>query len=407
MSPSRRPAVVLLIGFVLASLNTRVPFGQVGPLAPIAGIGAGTVTLLGVIPPLGMGLAAPFVPWLLRRFGENRLLLGASVFALAGAGLRPIGVSGLVWGTVIVALAIGVVNVLIPVYVRRRFAGPKAGPVFGVYALAMGGGSALAAAVVVPVGQATGRWELAVATALVPAVLAVVGSVMMLDSRSGSASPTTRHVAATSPAVRIPVSRTWLVWSLMAFFGVQTLLFYALLAWLPSILIAGGNSTEAAGSGQAILILGIALGGFVSPLLAARRVSQTGVITLVVGLSAVGMVGLAFAPTLSQWLWVPLLGLGLGGGQALPAVLYAHRGLDAGHTAALSAFAQTGGFLIAATGPILLSALHAAFTSWRSPLVILAASCVMNLALSWRAGRPQRPANHTSSHKPVSVETRP
>lgn len=388
MSTTRRSAVLTLIGFVLASLNTRVPFGQVGPLAPIAGIDADMVTLLGVIPPLGMGIAAPFVPMLLRRAGEDRLLLWASVLALVGAGLRPFGASGLAWGTVVVALAIGVVNVLIPVYVRRRFAGPKAGPIFGAYALAMGGGSALAAAVVVPVAQATGRWELAVATAGVPAVLAVVGSVMMLDARSADPS-----VVPAGSVVKTPVAGTWLAWSLMAFFGVQTLLFYTLLAWLPSVLIAGGTSTAAAGSGQAILILGIAVGGFASPLLAARRTSQVGVITLIVGLCAVGMLGLALVPLLSQWLWVPLLGLGLGGGQALPAVLYAHRGANPSHTAALSSFAQTGGFLIAATGPILLNTLHAAFENWSTPLVILSVACVANLALSWRAGSPQKLAH--------------
>lgn len=382
MSASRRSSAVVLIGFVLASMNTRVPFGQMGPLAPVAGIDAGMVTLLGVIPPLGMGIAAPFVPWLLRRRGDDRLLLLASIVALAGAALRPFGVPGLVWGTVVVALAIGVVNVLIPVYVRRRFAGPRSGQVFGAYAFAMGGGSALAAAVVVPVAQATGRWEVAVATALVPAALAVVGSLMMLDHTA------VNTPASTAPAVsRAPVARTWLAWSLMAFFGVQTLLFYALLAWLPSVLIAGGTSAEAAGSGQAILILGIALGGFTSPLLAARRPSQTAIMTLIVVLCAVGLIGLSLVPTLSVWLWVPLLGLGLGGGQALPAVLYAHRGTDPGHTGALSSFAQTGGFLIAATGPILLNSMHTVFDTWNIPLAILAVACVLNLALSWRAGK--------------------
>lgn len=390
-APSSRLVVLVLIGFVLASLNTRVPFGQIGPLAPIAGIDAAAVTLLGVIPPLGMGFAAPFVPILLRRAGEDRLLFWASVLAFVGAGIRPFGIQSLVWGTVVVAAAIGVVNVLIPVFVRRRFMGSRSGPVFGAYALAMGLGSALAAAVVVPVAQAAGRWEYAVATALIPALLAVVGSLMMLDRRVSSRADT----APASPAPsggdgKVRVIGTWLAWSLTAFFGVQTLLFYSLLAWLPSILVDAGASPEFAGTGQAILIVGIAAGGFFSPLLAAPRTSQTPVIVLIVVFCATGMLGIALTPELSSWLWVPLLGIGLGGGQALPAVLYAHRGASPAHTAALSAFAQTGGFLIAATGPILLSLAHATLDNWRIPLLALAVICLLNLGLSWRAGSSTR-----------------
>ncbi|POX36930.1 hypothetical protein C3486_31000, partial [Streptomyces sp. Ru73] len=60
-APSERRAagVLLVVGFVLLSLNTRVAFGQVGPLAPVAGFSSGTVTLLGLLPPLCMGLFAP------------------------------------------------------------------------------------------------------------------------------------------------------------------------------------------------------------------------------------------------------------------------------------------------------------------------------------------------------------
>lgn len=53
---------LLLVGFVLLSLNTRAAFGQIGPLAPIAHFGSATVTVLGLLPPLCMGLFAPLAP---------------------------------------------------------------------------------------------------------------------------------------------------------------------------------------------------------------------------------------------------------------------------------------------------------------------------------------------------------
>lgn len=414
MSAQRRSPAVLVLGFVLLSFYTRVPFGQIGPLAPSAGFNSAVVTLLGMLPPLGMGLAAPFVPALLRRAGEDRLLFWASLAALVGAVGRCFDLVGLIVGTCVTALAIGVINVLIPVFVRRRFPGPRSGPVFGAYAFAMGLGSALAAAVAVPVASASGRWELAIATAVLPAVMAVVGGALMLDRRStdrnssDASEPTGEPIADESVAEQLAdeakVAKSWLAWSLLCFFGVQTLLFYGLLAWLPSILVDGGRSAGTAATGQTILILGIALGGFAAPLLGGPRPSQTGVVAAIIAACAIGMVGLAYAESLALGVWVPLLGLGLGGGQALPSVLYAHRGTRHAHTAALSAFAQTGGFLVAAFGPILMSAANRASGSWTVPLVGLAVLCAGNLALSWRGSR-NRPAS-SDKNAPAAEKVR-
>lgn len=413
-----RTTGALLTGFILLSLNTRVPFGQIGPLAPSAGFDSGVVTVLGMIPPLGMGLAAPVVPLLLRRAGEDRLLLWASTAALIGAIGRSLGLSGLIVGTGMTALAIGVVNVLIPVYVRRRFPGPRSGPIFGAYALAMGMGSALAAAVAVPVAEATGSWEGAIATAVVPGALGVLGAVLMLDRQQGeptsrTSSETVGDVLTDEPideqfATEVRAARTWLAWSLLSFFGIQTLLFYGLLAWLPSILVAGGSSPATAATGQTILILGIAFGGFAAPFLAARRPSQSGTVAAVIVLCALGTLGLAFASAIAVFTWVPLLGLGLGGGQALPAVLYARRGTSAEHTAALSAFAQTGGFLVAALGPVLMSVGYESSGSWTVPLGALALLSAANLALSSRGARdrPRRSPERTSLNAASSADAR-
>jgi CP family cyanate transporter-like MFS transporter len=393
-SPNRsRSAAVLLTGFVLLSLNTRVPFGQVGPIAPLAGFSSGLVMLLGALPPLGMGIAAPFVPLILRRAGEDHLLLWASILALAGAAVRSFGLSGLIVGTCVVSLAIGVINVLVPVYVRRRFVGTRVGPVFGAYALSMGLGSALAAFVAVPMAETTGRWELSIATATITAVLAVVGGIMMLDTCQATGQTTPSTPTQTAGSTTNNLARSWLAWSLLCFFGVQTLLFYALLAWLPSIIIDSGGSTSESGLAQTLLILGIATGGLFAPIAGARHSSQTSVVATIIASCTIGLLGIALLPTLSLSVWVPLLGLGLGGGQALPAVLYSHRGKNHRHTAALSAFAQTGGFLVAALGPVLLNAARELAGSWTVPLIALGTVCAANLFLSWHGARtPEKSA---------------
>lgn len=387
---SSRSAATLIVGFILVSLNTRAAFGQVGPLAPVAGLSTAVTTLLGVVPPLAMGVSAPLVPRLLKRYSEHRLFLAASCIAVAGAAGRPFGVAGLIAGTFILSLAIGVINVLIPVYVVSHFPGRRSGPVFGAYALSMGLGSALVALVTVPVAQATGDWRMAAAIAVVPAFLALVGIRLMNDgATAASTAPVADKSVQNEPAATAKVSRTWLAWSLTAFFGVQTLLFYALMAWLPSILVSAGQSASSAGIAQTILITGISLGGLLSPMIAARSRDQSGLVAVIILLCAAGLAGLALAPTLALYLWVPMAGIGLGGGQAVPAVLYARRGRDNAHTSALSSFAQSVGFLIAATGPVLLNFGNSILGNWKAPLLIAAAVCIVNLSLSWRAGKPE------------------
>ncbi|WNI31243.1 MFS transporter [Streptomyces sp. ITFR-6] len=396
-------AAVLVTGFVLLSLNTRVAFGQLGPLAPVAGFSTGAVTLLGLIPPLCMGLFAPLASVVRRRFGEERGLFGASVLLLAGAVVRMLGLPGLFAGTVLVSIATAVVNVLVPVFVRSRFQHRRVGVMMGVYALSMGAGSALVAALTVPVWQAGGHsWELAIGLAVIPAALAAAGIAPQLGHARGrrtgrpgtgrgtEAVPGTGAGGGKSAPVTVDAGGRGLVWSLTAFFGFQTLLFYTTLAWLPAILVDAGVAGTVAGGMQSLFILGVAAGGFLLPVLAAARTDQRPHLAAVVLVCALGYAGLLVAPGAAPALWALVLGAGLGGGQAVAGVLYVKRGRDHEHVAALSAFAQTGGYLLAATGPVAASVLHTATGAWTVPLLVLTGALALSLVASLRAGHDKR-----------------
>ncbi|MFJ3279745.1 MFS transporter [Streptomyces halstedii] len=391
-------AVVLVTGFVLLSFNTRVAFGQLGPLAPVAGFGTGTVTLLGLLPPLCMGLFAPLATPVRRRLGEERGLFWASVLLLAGAVVRVLGLPGLFVGTVIVSIATATVNVLIPVFVRSRFAHRRVGVMMGVYALSMGAGSALVAALMVPVWQASGHsWQAAMGLAVIPSALAAVAVAPQLRAPTAAVRPGTSptgprpqpsgpSVPATTAGRPGGVLRTGLAWSLVAYFGFQTLLFYTTLAWLPAILVDAGVAGTTAGTMQSLFIVGVAVGGFVLPVLAAARADQRPHLVGIVLVCATGYVGLLAAPGSVPALWSLLLGAGLGGGQAVAGVLYVKRGRDHEHVAALSAVAQTGGYLIAATGPLTASVLRTATGTWQAPLLTFLGILALSLVTSLRAG---------------------
>lgn len=57
---------------------------------------------------------------------------------------------------------------------------------------------------------------------------------------------------------------------------------------------------------------------------------------------------------------------------------------------ALSAMAQTWGFLFAAAGPVLAAALHTATGAWTVPLTALIAVLLVCAAASMRAGHDPR-----------------
>ncbi|MCX4964055.1 MFS transporter [Streptomyces sp. NBC_00654] len=405
--------MALVLGFVLLSLNTRVAFGQLGPLAPVAGFGTGALTVLGLLPPLCMGLFAPLAPWVRRRFGEERGLFGASVLLLAGTIVRMAGLPGLFVGTVLVSVATAVVNVLIPVFVRSRFAPRRVGVMMGVYALSMGAGSALVAALMVPVWQASGHsWQTAIGVAVVPAALAAIGIAPQVRG-SGSTAPQVRGHGAAGGVPQSPDSPRppqlpargrrgsagqqgqqerqerpgrGLVWSLTAFFGLQTLLFYTTLAWLPAILVDAGVTGATAGNMQSVFIVGVAVGGFLTPVLAAARTDQRPHLLGIVLVCAGGYAGLLTAPAAAPALWAVVLGIGLGGGQAVAGVLYVKRGKDHEHVAALSTVAQTGGYLLAAVGPVTASVLHTVTGAWTVPLVVFVGVLLLSAVASLRAG---------------------
>lgn len=382
-------AVMLVIGFVLLSLNTRVAFGQLGPLAPVAGFGTGALTVLGLLPPLCMGLFAPLAATARRRLGEERGLFWASALLLVGAVVRVLGLPGLFVGTVLVSIATAVVNVLIPVFVRSRFDPRRVGVMMGVYALSMGAGSALVAALMVPVWEASGHsWRTAIGLAVVPAALAALGIAPQLRYAGRGVGPDPVRVSVLGGGGRA------LAWSLIAFFGLQTLLFYTTLAWLPAILVDAGVAEGTAGGMQSLFILGVAIGGFLTPVLAAARADQRPHLFTVLLICGLGYAGLLAAPTSAPAIWSVVLGIGLGGGQAVAGVLYVKRGRDHDHVAALATAAQTGGYLLAAAGPVTASVLHAVTDTWTVPLLAFLGVLLLSTVASLRAGhdRPGGPA---------------
>ena len=168
--------------------------------------------------------------------------------------------------------------------------------------------------------------------------------------------------------------------------GLQSFAFYVVVSWLPTILHSHGTSTVAAGW-ELFLYQVVALVSVLgTPALIRRLPDQRWLAAGWSLLSVVSFAGLLLAPGLAIG-WVVLGGLASGAALVLALSFFGLRAGGAAQAAALSGMAQSVGYLLAASGPVLCGVLHDATGGWRLPLLILVVLGMGQLLLGYRAGR--------------------
>jgi MFS transporter, CP family, cyanate transporter len=374
---------VVGLALVLAAVNLRPALASVGPvlaeLRADLGLSGGTAAVLTSVPVLCLGLLAPVAPALARRWGVEpvvALVLGALATGLlvrvAG------GTAALFAGTVLASGAIAVANVLLPALVKRDFPA-STGTMMGVYTMSLSGSAAVAAGTTAPLAEATGGWRGGLGAWAVPAAVALLLWLPLARRRTPDADP---------GGAGGQLRRDPLAWQVTAFFGLQSLSFYAVLSWLPTVYRDEGYSAVAAGavlSGSALTQIPVTL---LLPRLAGRARTQRGHALAATLLTAVGLAGVLVAPTAAPYLWAVTLGIGQGGTFAVALTLVVLRARTATDTAGLSAMAQSLGYVLAATGPLLVGAVHDWTGSWAPPLALLLALLVPQAVAGVLAGRP-------------------
>jgi CP family cyanate transporter-like MFS transporter len=181
----------------------------------------------------------------------------------------------------------------------------------------------------------------------------------------------------------------------------QSLVFYSLNAWLPTLLGDHGVSAATAGAMLAVFNLAGIASALSMPMVATRRAGQRSLVALVAICFAIGIVGLIVDPRGGAWVWMVLLGIAQGAGISLGLTLFVLRTRSAAAAAELSGMAQTVGYLLAALGPLTVGALHSATGGWTAGLAELLAVTAVLLAAGWSAGAdrtlepagPRRPAS--------------
>ena len=387
---SRRPyeITLLVVAMAAAGLNLRTAITSLPPLFPDLQtqlhLSTATLSLLAATPVICFGVVSAFAAWLNRRYGEELILLLALILLTAGLLLRGVAPGVMLFpGTVLAASAIAVLNVLLSSMVKRRWP-ERAGLLVGIYLTTLSVGAILSSLLSVPLYQASGgSIPLALGIWAGPAAVAVVLWLPQLRYRA----PGATRSASRAP-VRIKVYRFALTWQVTAFFGLQSLLYYAALSWLPTIFRDRGASPIAAGNLLALMGVGNLATSLLVPVLAHRSPGQRALVVPSLIGTAAGLAGALWAPLGTAPLWVLLLGVSQGSCLGLAIFFTMARAPDPGTAASLSGFAQSVGYLVAAAGPLEVGLLHSATGSWNIPMALLLVLAGCELAVGLLAARP-------------------
>lgn len=357
-------AVLLAVGIVLIAVNLRPAVTTVGPLADdirsSLGVSNTALGLLTALPILSFGAFSIAATPLALRFGMERVLGAALLVIAGGILLRSTGsVVTAFAGTTVVGVGIAAGNVLLPGLVKEGFP-ERSGPMTSLYVTAMVGMAGLASAISVPLADDLGLgWQGSLACWAIPAGIAFVVWAPQMRRK---------HRPAGAGSGAPAPYRSPLAWQITIFMGLQSLLFFSVLAWLPDMLHDEGVSSSKGGLLVGLMQVGGLLATIVTPVLAARRPTQG---RLVVGssvLAAAGVAGLLVAPADLAVVWAMLIGASTGAYLSLALTFLVLRAPDTAHTAALSGMVQSGGYMLAAVGPTGLGALHDLAGGWTVPL---------------------------------------
>jgi CP family cyanate transporter-like MFS transporter len=385
--------MLLVIAVTAAGFNLRTAIASLPPLFPDLqarlNLSSAELSLLAATPVICFGAASAFAAWLNRRFGEEVILLVALGVLTAGLLLRGAAPDIMLFpGTILAASAIAILNVLLSSMIKRR-SPERAGVLIGTYLTALCVGAIIASLLSVPLYNSSGgSVRLALGLWAGPAALAVLLWLPQLRYRAAGVARAVPISGLTPAPARIKVYRYALAWQVMAFMGLQSLLYYAALSWLPTIFQDRGTSAVAAGNLLALMGVGNLVAALIVPVLAHRAPDHRALVVPSMTAMGVGLAGSLWAPLGGAWLWVLVLGIGQGACLALAIFFMVARAPDPGVAASLSAFAQSAGYLVASAGPLELGLLHSATGSWNIPVALLLVLCGGGLVVGMFAARP-------------------
>lgn len=377
---------LLFIGIILVGANLRAPLTSVGSLISfIRDDLAMNNTLAGMIttiPLLAFAILSPFAPKIANKLGMERTIFYSLIILLVGMVIRSLfGMSFLFVGTILIGLAIAIGNVLIPGYIKMNFPF-RIGIVTGFYAVVMNTFGALGSGLSVPVSTIKNLgWQGSLASWTILTLIAIIFWLPQLKKAKE------KQIQVDTATKKTNIWRSPLAWYITLFMGLQSLIFYTLITWLPEILQLHGYSASSAGWMLFLMQFALIPITFIIPVVAEKMANQKVLGGVTGAFFIIGIAGILSGNQFLIPVAIIMIGMASGSAFSLNMMFFSLRTRDGYQAAEMSGMAQSFGYLLAAVGPALFGTLHDATGGWTAPLSMLIGLSGVILVFAVLAGK--------------------
>lgn len=382
----------LLFGFaiILIAFNLRPAITSIGPLIGTirddVGFSNWSVALLTSLPLIAFAMVSPIAPKLSNRL-TNELTLVIGLFILIiGISLRSISMmSFLFFGTFCIGFGIAICNVLLPSVIKDKFP-HKVAIMTSLYTTSMSIFATTASGVSIPLADGLQLgWQFSLFVWVTPAIAGLIIWLIIVMKNNKQSNDRIRYFE------REKSSGIWkapLAWQVALFMGFQSFIFYVTISWLPEILIGYDMKKTSAGLMLSYFqLIGIPI-SFMIPMLATKMKSQR---PLVLIANLLYIIGIILLLTNQSFITIVIattfLGISSSSNFALALTFLSIRAKNAKDAAELSGMAQSIGYCVAATGPIIIGFIFDLTNNWTIPLLLLIGITIAIILFGLNAGR--------------------
>lgn len=373
MQKQKRDSLLVILGILFISFNLRAPITAVGSIVEmiqaeyaLSNAVAGFITTL---PLVAFAVVSPFVSKISAAIGHAKTMMLGLFFILLGEVVRSYtGAAGLFIGTAVIGIGIAIGNVIIPAIIKLYFS-ENVGVVTSIYTSGMCIFAAVGAGISVPLakGMELG-WKNALAAWFVLTLITILIWLPQVLKKQAVVSHTQTSGSKTS------IWKSKLAWWVTLYMGTQSLLFYSLVAWLPTIVTSKGMSVSFAGNMALMFQLMAIPATLLVPTLCDKFKDQRGLVAVISAIYALGMLCFLLGQSqITVILAVVCMAIGMGGSISLSIAFISLRSPTPARASELSGMSQSAGYLFAAVGPIVTGLIFDIQSSWTMPLMIFVA----------------------------------
>ncbi|WP_239747772.1 MFS transporter [Mammaliicoccus sp. P-M56] len=385
---------LILFGMIFVASTLRAPLTSVGPVIELIKsdleISNSLAGFLTTIPLILFGFVSPIVSKIVTKLTMSSTILYALVMLLIGLLLRVSGDIGLfIIGTILLGIAIAFGNVCLPSYVKWRFP-LQIGLFTGVYSATMnftaglGGGLSYPLSEITPLG-----FRLSLSFWIVLTILAIIFWMPQVKSGKQQEVQATKEMQNKVQGPKIRMSTSKLAWVVALTMAMQSMVFYTVIAWMPTILIDKGLSPTAAGYLLMLNQFSQVPMTFIFPIIASKMQNQKLLVTIVSMLFILGFSLLFSQSYIVLIVGIIIAGFGMGAGFSLCMTFFSIRARTNAGSMSLSGFGQSVGYFIAAIGPFLIGFLHDFIGGWNIGIISLIIISVLFYIFALQAANDQ------------------